>query len=275
MSNVVMKYFREEKLPHIWCPGCGHGVIMGAMVRAIDQVGLDPDKTVIVSGIGCSSRATGYMNFDTLHTTHGRAIAFATGIKMANPELNVIVVTGDGDGAAIGGNHLIHACRRNIDLTVVMFNNNIYGMTSGQYSPLTPKGKKATTAPYGNIDPEFDICNLAVGAGATYVARGTSYHAKPLVDLIAEGLKHEGFSFIETLTGCPTNYGRRNKIADPVDLMKWQKEVAVPVKAYEKLSDEDQAEKIAIGLLHHDTDKQEYTHAYQEVIDHASKGGRK
>lgn len=275
MSKVVMKYFREEKLPHIWCPGCGHGVIMGAMVRAIDQVGLDPDKTVIVSGIGCSSRATGYMNFDTLHTTHGRAIAFATGIKMANPELNVIVVTGDGDGAAIGGNHLIHACRRNIDLTVVMFNNNIYGMTSGQYSPLTPKGKKATTAPYGNIDPEFDICNLAIGAGATYVARGTSYHAKPLVDLIAQGLKHKGFSFVETLTGCPTNYGRRNKIADPVDLMKWQKEVAVPTKAFEKLSDEEKANKIAIGLLHHDTDKQEYTHAYQEVIDHASKGGRK
>ncbi len=275
MKNDLMKYFREDKLPHIWCPGCGHGIIMGAMVRAIGQVGLDQNKTVVVSGIGCSSRATGYMNFDTLHTTHGRAIAFATGIKFANPELNVIVITGDGDGSAIGGNHLIHACRRNIDLTVVMYNNNIYGMTSGQYSPLTPKGKKATTAPYGNIDPEFDVCNLAKGAGASFVARGTAYHTKPLINMIVEGLQHKGFSFIETLTQCPTNYGRRNKIADPVEMMKWQKDIAVTQKAYDKLSEEEKAEKIVTGILHHDKNKSEYTESYKEVIDLALKGGRK
>lgn len=275
MNNHLMKYFREDKLPHIWCPGCGHGIIMGTMVRAIDEVGFDQDKTVIVSGIGCSSRATGYLNFDTLHTTHGRAIAFATGIKLANPELKVIVVTGDGDGAAIGGNHLIHACRRNIDLTVIMFNNNIYGMTSGQYSPLTPFGKKATTAPYGNIDPEFDVCKLAIGAGATYVARGTAYHAKPLQSLIAEGLRHEGFSFIETLTQCPTNYGRRNKIADPVDMLKWQKEIAVSEKVYNSLSEEERAGKIITGVLHQDTGKAEYTKSYQALIEFAQKGGQK
>lgn len=276
MSNEqFMKYFRQDKLPHIWCPGCGHGIVMGALVRAIDQVGLDQDKTVVVSGIGCSSRATGYLNFDTLHTTHGRAIAFATGIKMANPELKVIVVTGDGDGAAIGGNHLIHACRRNIDLTVIMFNNNIYGMTSGQYSPLTPVGKKATTAPYGNIDPEFDICKLVVGAGATYVARATAYNPKPMIDLIAKGLQHEGFSFIETLTQCPTNYGRRNKIPDPVEMMKWQKEVTVSEKVYNSLSEEDRAGKMIAGVLHHDQNKAEYTNAYKQVIESAQKGGRK
>lgn len=275
MNQELMKYFRQDKLPHIWCPGCGHGIIMGALVRAIDDVGLDQDKTVVVSGIGCSSRATGYLNFDTLHTTHGRAIAFATGIKLANPELKVIVVTGDGDGAAIGGNHLIHACRRNIDLTVVMFNNNIYGMTSGQYSPLTPVGKKATTAPYGNIDPEFDICKLAMGAGATYVARGTAYHIKPLQGLIANAIRHEGFSFVETLTQCPTNYGRRNKIADPVDIMKWQQEVAVTEKAYNALSEEERAGKMIIGLLYEDKVKAEYTKSYQKVIELAQKGGQK
>ncbi len=275
MSVNMMKYFREDKLPHIWCAGCGHGTVMGALVRAIDQVGLDQDKTVIVSGIGCSSRATGYMNFDTLHTTHGRAIAFATGIKMANPELNVIVVTGDGDGAAIGGNHLIHACRRNIDLTVIMFNNNIYGMTSGQYSPLTPVGKKATTAPYGNIDPEFDICKLAIGAGATYVARGTAYHVKLLIDLIVKGIDHKGFSFIESLTQCPTNYGRRNKIADPVEMMKLQKDLVVNEKVYNNLSEEERIGKFVGGVLHHLSDRMEYTEAYKRVIHDAQKGGQK
>lgn len=275
MNNHLMKYFRQDKLPHIWCPGCGHGIVMGAMVRAIDEVGFDQDKTVIVSGIGCSSRATGYLNFDTLHTTHGRAIAFATGIKLANPELKVIVVTGDGDGAAIGGNHLIHACRRNIDLTVIMFNNNIYGMTSGQYSPLTPVGKKATTAPYGNIDPEFDVCKLAIGAGATYVARGTAYNAKPLQSLIADGLRHDGFSFIETLTQCPTNYGRRNKIPDPVEMLKWQKEVAVSEKVYNSLSEEERVGKMITGVLHQNCDKPEYTKSYLALIEFAQKGGQK
>lgn len=149
-----------NKLPHIWCPGCGNGIVLKALLRAIDALKLDKDKTVIVSGIGCSSRASGYMDFNTLHTTHGRALTFATGIKMARPELNVIVISGDGDATAIGGNHFIHACRRNIDLTLVLFNNNIYGMTGGQYSPTTPLGMMASTAPYGQIEPPFDILSL-------------------------------------------------------------------------------------------------------------------
>ena len=172
-SKLIEKTMRVNRLPHIWCPGCGHGILMRDVAQAIENCGLDPDKVVIVSGIGCSSRAAGYMNYNTLHTTHGRAIAFATGVKLANPELTVIVITGDGDASAIGGNHLIHACRRNIDLTVVVFNNNIYGMTGGQYSPTTPHGEKGTTAPYGNIDYNFDIPKLAEAAGATFTGRCT------------------------------------------------------------------------------------------------------
>ncbi|MCE5196042.1 MAG: thiamine pyrophosphate-dependent enzyme, partial [Negativicutes bacterium] len=175
MSNG-REFLREDKMPHIWCPGCGNGIVMQQVLRAIEELGLDVDKIVLVSGIGCSSRATGYLDFNTLHTTHGRALAFATGVKYANPELTVIVLTGDGDCTAIGGNHLIHACRRNIDLTTVVFNNSIYGMTSGQFSPMTPTGSYATTAPYGNIDRNFDLCKLGQAAGATYVARSTTYH---------------------------------------------------------------------------------------------------
>ncbi len=189
MSNAL-NYLRQDKMPHIWCPGCGNGIVMNAIVRAIDAEGLDQNRTVIVSGIGCSSRATGYMNFDTLHTAHGRARAFAPGIKMARPELNVIVISGDGDCSAIGGNHLIHACRRNIDITLVVVNNNIYGMTSGQYSPLTPTGRFATTAVYGNIDRPFDIVRLTEGAGATYVARASVYHVQQLKNYIQAGIKN-------------------------------------------------------------------------------------
>ena len=172
-SKLIEKTMRVNRLPHIWCPGCGHGILMRDVAQAIENCGLDPDKVVIVSGIGCSSRAAGYMNYNTLHTTHGRAIAFATGVKLANPELTVIVITGDGDASAIGGNHLIHACRRNIDLTVVVFNNNIYGMTGGQKSPETPRGAKTKTSPYGSIDEPVKGCELAMAMGAGYVARWT------------------------------------------------------------------------------------------------------
>src|SRR5665647_113581 len=183
MQNSAEKYLRTEKLPHIWCPGCGNGIVLGAMVRAFDKLGCDQNNTVIVSGIGCSSRAAGYMDFNTLHTTHGRALAFATGIKLARPEITVFVIMGDGDSSSIGGNHLIHAARRNIDLTAIVFNNSIYGMTGGQYSPLTPTGSRATTAPYSTIERPFDLPDLARAAGATYVARSTSYHAAMLTKL--------------------------------------------------------------------------------------------
>jgi 2-oxoglutarate ferredoxin oxidoreductase subunit beta len=262
---------RKERLPHIWCPGCGNGIVMKAMLEAIHGSGLDPEKTVVVSGIGCSSRAPGYMNFDTLHTTHGRALAFATGIKLAKPWLNVFVVTGDGDGTAIGGNHLIHAARRNIDINVVLFNNNIYGMTGGQYSPLTPQGKFATTAPYGNLERAFDICDLARGAGATFVGRGTVFHTKLLADLIKEAIKNKGFSFVEAVSICPISYGRRNKMGSAPQMMKWLKENAVMVKAAEKMGPDKLAGKFIIGELHRET-AAEYTEKYDELIARFQKG---
>ena len=269
----VTEYLRNDKLPHIWCPGCGHGIVTGALIRAIHAAGLERDKTVIVSGIGCSSRASGYMDFDTIHTTHGRALAFATGIKMARPELHVIVMTGDGDAAAIGGNHLIHAARRNIGITCVCMNNEIYGMTSGQYSPATPTDAYATTAPYGNVDTPFDLCELVKAAGASYVARGTAYQARMLEKYILKGLQNDGFSFIEAIDQCPTYFGRKNKIGDGFAMMKWQQEVSVPVSKARSMTPEELAGKIVVGELWH-RPRVEYTKAYQRVLDKAMGGGR-
>ena len=265
-SAIVNEYFRAKKLPQIWCPGCGHGIITRAITVAIDKSGLDRNKICIVSGIGCSSRATGYLDFDTLHTTHGRAIAFATGIKFAKPELKVIVITGDGDCTAIGGNHLIHACRRNIDITAIVFNNNIYGMTGGQYSPTTPKYEKGTTAPYGNIDKSFDIPGLAAAAGATYVARATAYHTNLLISLIQKGLNNKGFSLIEAISDCPTYYGRKNKKGDAVDMLEWQKSHAVNATAASKMSPESLEGKFIIGEFKNISEP-EYTDEYQKIID--------
>jgi 2-oxoglutarate/2-oxoacid ferredoxin oxidoreductase subunit beta len=273
MLNDLKKYLREDKLKHILCPGCGHGTIMNALVHAIDKLQLDPVKTVIVSGIGCSSRIPGYLNFNTLHTTHGRAIAFATGIKLANPELKVIVITGDGDGSAIGGNHLIHVCRRNIDITTIIFNNNIYGMTNGQYSPMTPVGSYASTAPYGNIDRNFDLCELTKGAGATFVARGTSYHVNMLTDLIVKAVENDGFSVVEAMSHCPTYYGRKNKLKTPVIMMEQQKKHALNVTAFKKLPAEKTEGKYPIGVLHYEP-ASEYTKEYDKVIELAQKGAK-
>lgn len=265
-SELVEKYYRIDRLPHIWCPGCGNGIVTHSIVKAIDNLGLDKDKVCIVSGIGCSSRASGYLDFNTLHTTHGRALAFATGIKMANPELTVIVVTGDGDCTAIGGNHLIHAARRNIDITTVVYNNNIYGMTGGQYSPTTPTGEKGTTAPYGNIDSNFDLPNLVISAGATYVGRATVYNPNQITKLVEEGIKNKGFSFVETLTICPTYYGRKNKKGEAVDMMAYLKENSINVLAAQKLSKNEIQNKILVGEIYKDN-RPEYTEEYQKIID--------
>ena len=265
-SDLINKYFRASHLPQIWCQGCGNGIILHDVVKAIDNLKLDVDKTVIVSGIGCSARAAGYLNFQTLHTTHGRAIAFATGIKMARPDLNVIVLAGDGDISAIGGNHLIHAARRNIDLTVVVFNNSIYGMTGGQYSPTTPTGDFGTTAPYGNIDRPFDIAMLSLGAGATYVAKGDCFHAVQTTKLIQDGISHKGFSIIDVAVICPTYYGRKNKKGSAVNMMTYQKENVITAEAASKLSESEKVGKIIVGKLC-DKDYPEFTSEYQKIID--------
>jgi len=263
--SEVKDFLRIEKFPHIWCAGCGHGIILQSFLRAVIDAGIDKNDMVVVSGIGCSSRAVGYVDFDTLHTAHGRALPFATGIKMAKPELNVAILAGDGDIAAIGGNHFIHAARRNIDLTVVIFNNFNYGMTGGQSSPLTCLNAIAPTTPYGNIERPFDICSLAIAAGATYVARSTTYHALQLPELIANGIRHHGFSVIEVLTGCPTYYGKFNSLRSPSKMLEWQRDHSVNLKQYQMLSEDAKEGKFAIGLIH-SAERPEYTDEYSKII---------
>ena len=202
---------RIDRIPHIWCPGCGIGTAFSSCLIAMRESGIDLEKTVMVSGIGCSGRGAGYVNLDSYHTTHGRAIPFATGMKLANPELNVVVFSGDGDLFAIGGNHFIHAARRNVDLTVICVNNFTYGMTGGQVAATTPLTAKTTTTPVGNPDTPFNLPLLAYASGATYVARWTILHTRDLTESIEEGLLNRGFSFVEVLSPCPVNYGRRNK----------------------------------------------------------------
>jgi len=260
-----LEYVREKNLPHIWCSGCGDGIVLKALIRALKKLGISNDEAVMVSGIGCASRTAGYIDINTLHTTHGRAIAFATGVKLANPKLHVIVVTGDGDATAIGGNHYIHAARRNIDLTVLLYNNFIYGMTGGQVSPTTPRGKNASTAPYGNLEPSFNIAGLAQAAGASYVALGDVYHVQQLDKLIASALQKKGFSVVEILTPCPTAYGRRNKQATPVDMMNWLKDNVVLKEKLEKMAEDEKADKIASGVLW-DVEKPEFTAEYDKLI---------
>lgn len=261
-----LSYFRQNRLPHIWCPGCGHGTVTGSLVRAIARLGLDKNKVIVVSGIGCSSRAPGYLDFDTLHTAHGRALAFATGIKLSRPDLKVIVMTGDGDCTAIGGNHFIHAARRNIDITTIVMNNNIYGMTSGQYSPMTPKGMLGTTAPYGTVERSFDLANLAIAAGATYVARATSYHAPLLIDVMEKALLNKGFSVVEAITQCPTYMGRKNKLGTAVEMLNWFKERAVNVKAAAAMSPEKLEGKFMIGELYNKSEP-EFTAEYSALVE--------
>ncbi|MGD8237065.1 MAG: 2-oxoacid:ferredoxin oxidoreductase subunit beta [Armatimonadota bacterium] len=257
-----------EHFPHIWCAGCGHGIIMGAFLRAVEALELDQDKVTAVSGIGCSSRLPGYLDFNTLHTTHGRGIAFGTGVKLARPEMTVVIMTGDGDLAAIGGNHFIHAARRNIDITCICFNNHIYGMTSGQVSPTTPFKANATTSPHGNVEHPFDLCELAGAAGATYVARSTSYHAAQLPRMIRKAIENPGFSFVDIISGCPTYYGRRNDLRTAVDLLQWQKDNSVPVREAAKMTREQREGKYVIGELV-DRRAPEFCSEYQKLIDRA------
>ncbi len=266
-QRKIHDYLRhDKKFPHVWCAGCSNGIVLGAVIRAIDELKLNRDNIVMVSGIGCSSRMPVYVDFNTLHSLHGRAIAFATGIKMYKPGMKVIVITGDGDATAIGGNHFIHAARRNLDLTVVVLNNNIYGMTGGQYSPATPHGDKATTTPYGNIDPNFDICKLAIGAGASHVSRTTAFHAIELQKYIKEALEHPGFSLVEAICACPVIYGRLNKKGDAPAMMRNMRDNTIPIKAAEKLPPEQTAGKILRGTFIQEI-RPEYTAAYKVLQD--------
>ncbi len=269
---VIHKYLRmTKKYPHVWCSGCSNGIVLNALIRAIDRLELHRNDVVLVSGIGCSSRAPVYVDFNTLHTTHGRALPFATGIKLAKPHLKLIIITGDGDALAIGGNHFIHTCKRNIDMTVLVFNNYNYGMTGGQRSPTTPTGTRTTTSIFGARDNPFDVCNLAIGAGATFVARTTAYHARPMENLIEKGIMHRGLSVIEVRSNCPVIFGRLNRLGNPVKMMMWYKENSYPIEKLRKLPKDERKkvehDKVIIGILKQNYEIPEYTERYKGMTD--------
>lgn len=272
-NENIFDYMRTDKLPHIWCPGCAHGIVTASIIRSIDKLQIDKNKMCVVSGIGCSGRTPGYLDFNTLHTTHGRSLTFSTGIKMADPELTVLNVMGDGDSVAIGGNHFIHSCRRNIDITAVIFNNGIYGMTGGQHSPTTPLQYKASTAPYGSIDPPFDIVQLALGAGATFVARGDAFHINQLDKIIEKAIAHKGFSVVDVIATCPTQLGRRNKMKEPYKNLDYIGEMVVSAAKYEKMTDEEKKGKLPGGIFREEQ-KPEYVQSYMDNIIKKVKKGR-
>jgi len=226
-QHPLDRLLRQDRLPHIWCSGCGLGTALNCFLNALIKSEMDPDKVAIVSGIGCSGRVAGYVALDSFHTTHGRAIPFATGLKLANPELKVVVFSGDGDLIAIGGNHFIHAARRNMDLTVICVNNFIYGMTGGQLAPTTPTGARTSTSPTGNRDHPFNLSYLAAASGASYVARWTTLHVRRLERAIGEALRKPGFSFVEIISPCPTLYGRLNKQKTGLEQMQYYKDKSI------------------------------------------------
>ncbi|MDR1875183.1 MAG: 2-oxoacid:acceptor oxidoreductase family protein [Synergistaceae bacterium] len=256
---------RTAEFPTIWCPGCGHGIITQAAIRACNDMGLARDDVYAVSGIGCSARTPAYIDFNSIQTTHGRAIAFATGMKMFRPEKHVFLLLGDGDCASIGGNHLIHACRRNIDLTVLVLNNFIYGMTGGQVSPTTPHNSRTTTTMYGNLDEPLDICGIAMAAGATFVARSTAYHAQQLPGLIEQGFRNRGMSLIEILSPCPTGFGNRNNYRTPADMYDELRDNAVPVEKAKNMSEKELEGRIVTGVLKN-AGREEYVDRYSAML---------
>jgi 2-oxoglutarate ferredoxin oxidoreductase subunit beta len=266
MHPLAEKYIRKEALPLIFCPGCGDGTVLNVFLRAVEEMGIFQDLA-LVGGIGCSGWLPTYLKADVLHVLHGRAIPFATGLKLTDPRRKVVVFTGDGDGVGIGGNHFIHGARRNIDLTVIMLNNGIYGMTGGQVAPTTPPRGKTQTSPYGNLEYPFDVCELARAAGATYVARWTTAHPYQLLKAIKEGINHEGFAFIEVLSQCPTQAGRYMEgTSDPGELLSIIKKRTVLVDRAREMSPADLKEKIIVGKLFQTTEKKEFSKALYETF---------
>jgi len=241
--------------------------VLNSLLRAIEKLGLSKNEIVMVSGIGCSSRISGYVDFHTLHTIHGRALAFATGVKLSRPELNLIVPMGDGDALAIGGNHFIHAARRNIDITAIVMNNRIYGMTGGQYSPLSGYGTLATTAPYTNIDQDFDVVELSIASGASFVARTTTYHVQQMADIIRKAILHKGFSVVEILSQCPTYFGRKNKAGNAVDMLESYKTNTTSIGSKAKKGNPELIER---GIFIQ-KEIPEYCNEYNKIIKKAMK----
>ncbi|HDI07592.1 MAG TPA: 2-oxoacid:ferredoxin oxidoreductase subunit beta [Candidatus Bathyarchaeota archaeon] len=272
MGHPLEDFLRKSRMPHIWCPGCGNGIILHSFLQAVADLEMDLDKTVVVSGIGCMGRAAGYVNMDSFHTTHGRAIAFATGVKLAKPELTVVVLSGDGDLFAIGGNHFIHAARRNIDIKVICANNFNYGMTGGQQGPTTPLEAYTTTSPYGNIEHPFNLVHLAAASGATYVARWTALHVRRLTASIKKMLQKKGFGFIEVISPCPEIFGRRNKMRTGLEMMEWFKKVSVIENFSDPAKAEVSRDRIVVGEFV-DTEKPTFEEILYETIKKVQEKG--
>ena len=269
MNSIAEKYIRKETLPFIFCPGCGHGIVVNSFIRAIDKLNLTNDDMALVSGIGCSSWAPVYLNFDCLHSLHGRALAQAEGLKAVRPDKTIVVFSGDGDCAGIGGNHMIHAAKRNVDLTVIMMSNYIYGMTGGQRAPTTPYGAITKTSPLGNEEHPFDLFQLLKGAGATFYARCSATHPVQLQNAIVEGIKHKGFSFIEVLSPCPTTAGRNIfNFKTPSEMYDWYES---QVCMYKPDSIQSEDGKIALGVLYVDDTREELCEVQAEKKEAASK----
>lgn len=273
-SHPYADYLRQEMMPHIWCEGCGNGIILNCFVRALSELNIDLDKLVVISGIGCIGRIAGYMNVDSFHTTHGRALPFATGVKLANPLLNVIVISGDGDLFAIGGNHFIHTARRNLDIKVICANNFNYGMTGGQYGPTTPIKAWTTTTPYGNIEHPFNLVHLAAASGAVYVARWTALHVRRLTESIKKAMQKKGFTFIEVISPCPEIFSRYNKLGSSVDTMRWFKNISEIVHGCDPAKAEVSSSRIVVGEFV-DIEKPTYGDLLMEIATQvkAMKGG--
>ena len=270
----INAYIRQEQMPHFLCPGCGHGIALRALLWAIHDLGIDKDKLAVVSGIGCSGRLSAYIDANTFHTTHGRPLAFATGLALARPDLHVVVITGDGDCLAIGGNHLIHACRRNLNMTCLMLNNEIYGMTGGQVSPTTSGDRFTTTTPAGNTEPVFDACALATGAGASFVGREVTMQVLVLRELLRAAIAHDGFSFVEVMSDCTEIYGRKNDLGASAEMMMSQKSAMRPFAYRNTVDVPFRPNTLKTGVLHQQV-RPEYGRAYRAMTEALRSDGGK
>lgn len=263
-------YLKKDALPLMWCSGCGGGIVLSALLRALEELAYKKNEFVIVTGIGCWGKADDFLSTNALHTTHGRALTYATGIKGANPKIHVIVLMGDGDGATIGGNHLIHSARRNMDLTAIIVNNYNYGMTGGQFSATTPADKITSTSVVGNPERAFDLCKLVEAAGANYVARETAYNGMAIQHHIKEGLKKKGFSLIEVISPCTTLFGPKNQMKQPVKMMEWLKEKGVPISKFDQIENAAEKGYFLTGKLV-DKDEPDFTTRYEQMRSRINK----
>jgi 2-oxoglutarate ferredoxin oxidoreductase subunit beta len=269
--SVIYDWLRhDKKFPHVWCPGCGLGILLGSLVRSFAKSGLNKDEVILVSGIGCSGRLPVYVDVGSVHTTHGRALTFATGIKLAKPELKVITIMGDGDAMAIGGNHLIHAARRNLGIVAIIVNNQTYGMTGGQYSPTTPLGAKASTALFGQIEPSFDVSALCAAAGAAFVAKSTVFHVDQMDRLLVKAIAKPDFSVVEILSPCYTNFGRLNRQASQIEMMRQFRQMGVAAERWDKMTEAERAGRFPLGVLV-DKELPRYLDSYRQVCDTAAR----